>query len=478
MTARFCRAKRGFATLLMVLVGVAALSQQAALQTDGRVLAFTHVTVIDGTGGPPKSNQTVLLTRDRITTVGAFDAVRIPREARIVDATGRFLIPGLWDAHVHTRFEGIDHLRLLIANGVTSARNMSGPWEHIRQLRSWRDQIAKGERVGPRLLTSGPILDGPGTNRSVQLEISTPDEAREAVRLQKREGVDFIKVYDQLNRESYSAIAAEAKQQGLPFAGHVPFRISATEASDAGQQTLEHVSGGILRSSSTQEEQLRRRLDEGQGQRARFPFSSRELIESFSAEKVRALAERLRANHTVVVPSLSTCGNEGASAVDPDRLRYLPTAYVDAWKQVRAFEPVEDRRQRYELCQSIVRALDAAGVTMLAGTDGIMNFLIPGFSLQDELGLLVGAGLSEMHALQAATRNPAQAFKLTDQGTIESGMRADLVLLDANPLEHIENTRKIRAVVAGGRMFERGELDQMLLEIETAAKSWPGPATR
>src|SRR4029453_3119207 len=182
------------------------------------------------------------------------------------------------------------------------------------------------------------------------------------------------------------------------------------EASDAGQQTLEHVSGGILRSSSTQEEQLRRRLDEGQGQRARFPFSSRELIESFIAEKVRALTERLRANHTVVVPSLSTCGNEGASAVDPDRLRYLPTAYVDAWKQVLAFEPVEDRRQRYELCQSIVRALDAAGVTMLAGTDGIMNFLIPGFSLQDELGLLVGAGLSEMHALQAATRNPAQAF--------------------------------------------------------------------
>jgi hypothetical protein len=466
----------------MILFGVTALSQQATLQTDGRrVLAFTHVTVIDGTGAPPKANQIVLITGDRITAVG--DNMPIPREARTVDATGRFLIPGLWDAHIHTRYQGIDHLRLLIANGITSTRNMSGPWEHLPQIYSWREEIRNGERVGPRLLTAGPIIDGPGTGRAVQVAVANGDEARQIVRRIHREGADFIKVYSLLSRESYFAIADEAKQLGLPFVGHVPFSMTAAEASAAGQRSIEHLPA-ILLESSSQEEQIRQQLANWRpipGERTAVgPLNTKTLTASFSIEKLNALAERLLVNQTAVVPTLSVCRNgiEGPGAHGPDRIRYIPAVYIEAWKQAALPDTVEDRRLNFEYCEKIVRSLDAAGVTILAGTDGIMAFQISGFSLQDELALLVKAGMSEMRALQAATRNPARTFNLVDQGTIESGMRADLVLLDANPVENIANTRRIRSVVAGGRLIERSELDAMLVDIEAAAKKWPGPATR
>ena len=470
----------------MVLLGLAAVAvlggSTKAQSPVTVVFAITHVTVIDGTGAPPKTNQTVLVAGDRITAIGAVDAVRIPRGARTIDATGRFLIPGLWDAHIHTRYEGIDHLRLLISNGITSARNMSGPWEHLSQIHSWRKQIQKGERVGPRLLTAGPLLDGPGTGRAVQVAVSNADEARAAVRKTKREGADFVKVYNLLSRESYFAIAAEARAQGLPYVGHVPFRVTPEEASAAGQLTLEHLDG-ILIASSSREEQLRQQLAEfrpNPGQRTRSPLDGTALSEAFSGQKLSALAERLKANQTTVVPTLSVCRNriEGPSANPQDRLRYIPAGYIDAWKQSVVIDTVEERRVRFEHCERVVQGLDAAGVTILAGTDGISAFQITGFSLQDELALLVKAGLSETRALQAATRNPARVFNLTDQGTIENGKRADLVLLDANPLEHIENTRTIRFVMAAGRMFDRGDLDEMLADIATRAREWTGAPTR
>jgi hypothetical protein len=480
---RIDRWKPPFAIVSLGCVAVACLVGSTLAQSPTTVsFAITHVSVIDGTGAPPKPDQTVVVVGDQIATIGAVAAVRIPRDARTIDASGRFLIPGLWDAHIHTRYEGIDHLRLLIVNGITSARNMSGPWEHLSQIHSWREQIQRGERVGPRLWTTGPLLDGPGTGRAVQVAVSNADEARAAVRRTKGEGADFVKVYNLLSRESYFAIVAEAREQGLPFVGHVPFSVNPEEASAAGQLTLEHLDG-ILIASSTREEQLRQQLARFRpipGQRTRSPLDGTALTDAFSAQKLSALAERLRANQTTVVPTLSVCRNriDGAGAIALDRLRYIPAAYIDALKQGVVIDTVEERRVRFEYCERVVRALDAAGVTILAGTDGINAFQITGFSLQDELALLVKAGLSEMRALQAATRNPARVFHRTDQGTIETGKRADLVLLDANPLEHIENTRKIRLVVAAGHVFDRSELDAMLADIQKSAREWTGTPTR
>ncbi len=479
---RTLRQRLGTVSLLVVLVGTA-LSGVATIQTDrNAVVGFVHATVIDGTGAAAKPNQTAVISGDRITAVGPSSSVIIPRGARTIDATGRFLIPGLWDAHLHTRYEGIDHLRLLVANGITSARNMSAPWEYLPKILSLREQIAKGERIGPQLLTAGPVLDGGlGGFRQTDETISTPDEGRQAVRRTRRDGADFVKVYNLLSRETYFAIAAEAAAQGLPFVGHVPFAISAGEASEAGQRSIEHMDN-ILWSSSTQEEQIREQAQDYA--RIANLVTPKLLVDSFSPAKLRALANHLKRKDTAVVPTLSLYRNrfesrrQNSFIASTDRLQYVPQSYVEVWKGQRGRNSEEDAQMQFQQCLTVVRELHRAGVTILAGTDTGTGYQVPGISLHDELALLVQAGLSPMAALQAATRNPARTFKLADQGTIEKGMRADLVLLDANPLDHIENIRKIRTVVAAGRVFDRQELDAILADIQSSASRWTGTPTR
>ena len=463
------------------------LGAAAAQRTGAGLLAVAHVAVIDGTGAAARLNQTVLVSGDRIAAVGAFETVAIPKNAQVVDGRGRFLIPGLWDAHVHTRYEGIDSLRLLVANGITSTRNMSAPWPHLAQIHQWRAEISSGQRVGPQLLSTGPLLDGPGTGRlGLQLVITTPEEGRAAVRQVKRQGAAFVKVYNLLSRDAYFAVAAEAKAQGLPLVGHVPFSVTIDEASSAGQLSIEHLDG-ILWSSSTKEAEIRL---QAQGWRptpgvvTEGPVSARVLVDTFSNERLKALADHLKANRTVVVPTLSLYRNrlEGQDVrtliASRSRLQYVPAAYADQWKLQQPRMSEEDARRAFDLCSTVVRGLHETGVILLAGTDLGTPFQVPGISLHDELSLLVKAGLSEMDALQAATRNPARAFGLVDQGTIERGMRADLVLLDANPLVSIENIRTVRTVVANGRVYDRRELDAMLADIHKTAWEWVGTPTR
>jgi hypothetical protein len=478
---RVVRRYPGFKSLVLVLAAAMALPTHDTAQTKRGPFAFVHATVIDGTGAPAKLDQTVLVSEDRIMAVGPSGSVRIPRGAPTIDAGGRFLIPGLWDAHVHARYEGIDHFRLLIANGITSARNMSAPWDYLPNILAAREQIARGDRVGPRLLTAGPVFDGPAARRSTNVVVNNADEARQAVRRVKSEGADFVKVYDLLSRESFFAITAEARTQALPVVGHLPYTVKAEEASDAGLRSIEHMDG-ILWASSNREDEIRRLSQE-----SRPPTRSTAafLHDSFSAAKLRALADRLKKNQTIVVPTLSNYWSryeprtEHSVLAAADRLSYVPAGYVGFWRGLG--EPPrgdEDARLLFEQSLIAVRELHMAGVTILPGTDVGVPFQVPGFSLHDELSLLVKAGLPEMEVLEAATRNPARVFGITDQGTIEPGMRADLLLLDSNPLEKIDNVSKIRTVVARGRVFQRDELDTMLGEIRRAASEWRGTPTR
>jgi Amidohydrolase family len=435
--------------------------------------ALIHAAVVDGTTSTARPNQTVVISGDRILAVAPFGDVRVPETTRTIDATDQFIVPGLWDVHVHTRYEGIDHLRLLLANGITSARDMGGAWQHLREINDWREQIKKGQRVGPRLWAAGPLLDGPGSAWSHAAIINNPEEGRETVRRLKHEGADFVKVYDLLSRESFLAIAGQAKAEGLTFAGHVPSAVTASEASDAGQRSIEHLPT-LLLAASDREEQF---VSAGR----RPPPAA--LADSISLAKVSALAERLKNNGTYITPTLSLFWNMGQVArnnpavVNAERLRYIPGGYRNEWKRTAAAADAERQRAAFEKSLEVVRQLHRAGVTILAGTDVVKPYFVPGESLHDELALLVKAGLSETEALQAATGNPARFFNLTDQGTIATGARADLVLLDANPLENIENTRKIRAVVAGGHLFQRTELDAMLADVEKAAIQWTGTPT-
>ena len=465
-----------FSCLIVGMVSLVTADQQNP--PDRGSMAFVHVAVIDGTGEALKLDQTVLVSGQRIIKVGRFAAVALPRGTRVIDATDRFVIPGLWDMHVHTRYEGIDHLRLLLANGITNARDMAGPWSHLEQIHQWRAEIDRGERVGPHLVAAGPLLDGPGSPWSHAAIVTGPDEGRETVRRLKRQGAAFVKVYNLLSRDSFFAVVDEAKRQGLSFVGHVPNAMSAADASDAGQRSIEHLEA-VLLACSDRDEELRSELT---NRRRPLPPILVDASNAFSQSKARALFARLKRNHTSVVPTLSLYWtNRAVAAADPtvlnaEILRSIPAAYVREW----AVAPRGSRESQDALFSrftELVRELHDAGVELLAGTDVVKPFFVPGSSLHLELSLLVKAGLSEMEALETATRKPARFLGLKDLGTVEPGMLADLVLLDANPLQNIDNTRRISAVVSRGRLVERNDIQSMLADIERVAARWNGTPT-
>jgi imidazolonepropionase-like amidohydrolase len=470
--------------LLFLVLAAVAFAQEPSDQQ--KPLAFKHVTVIDAIGTPEQPDRTVVISKGRITTIGESGKVRIPPNADVVDAAGKFLIPGLWDMHVH--WYDKDYLPLFIANGITGMRVMWGVDDHHR----WREQIEKGELLGPHMVIASPIIDGPKPYWPGSVSVTSEAEARQVVLKAKSEGADFIKVYSFLPRGTYFAIADEAKREGIPFVGHVPTTVSAKEASDAGQKSIEHLTG-VLQACSRQEEAVMKVAQEDFASRLADPNQSsfngfhqrlelrESLLENYDPNKATQLFEVFKRNGTWQVPTLTVL-RAYAYLDDPDfvhdpRLKYMPPSVRSLWdpntNPVSAGEGKEGfvlGKRGFEKDLQLVGAMHRAGVRILAGTDVLNPFCFPGFSLHDELELLVKAGLSPMAALQTATINPAIFLgKEKDMGTIEKGKVADLVLLDANPLADISNTKKINAVVVGGKLFPRDSLDQMLSHAEALA---------
>ena len=468
-----------------VLVVAALQFVQARQSTQPKSLVLTHVTVIDATGAPARREMTVVITGDRITELGPARKVRILKGARVVDATGKFLIPGLWDMHVHWFGFDKSYLRLFIANGVMGVRVMWGAPVHFE----WRREIEEGKQPGPRMIISSTIVDGPNPIWPGSIAVANAAEARQAVINLKHDGYDFVKVYSLLPRQAYFAIADESKKQGLSFAGHVPFSVSAGEASDAGQKSIEHLTG-ILVACSTREEELRSGFVDAyfnppSGQRLPSPARTRPLnqmmLETFSPEKAITLSARLKRNHTWQCPTLTVL-RSGAFINDPNfrndpRLKYMPTRLRTQWDPSSDFRFKERTAEDFDLSRlvykkhiELVGVMHLAGVEFLAGTDVGNPYCFPGFSLHDELVLLVNAGLTPMEALQTATLNPARFLgKQKELGTVEKGKIADLVLLEGNPLEDIRNTQKINSVVLRGKLIPKGELEQMLASVEAFA---------
>ncbi len=429
-------------------------------------LALTHVTIIDVTGGAVKPEMTVLITGDRITEVGASEKASVPPGTMTLNASGKFLIPGLWDMHVHWYDKRT--LSLFIANGVTGVRQMFGNTTLLK----WREEVANGSLVGPRMVVASPIVDGPRPFWPGSIAVGNEAEGRKAVKKVKAWGADFVKVYSFLPRDAYFGIAEEAKAEGIPFVGHVPWSISAAEASDAGQESMEHLLG-IFLACSDNEAEIRRQIPQT------TPFAGRALVEakaleSYDSKKAAALFERFVKNGTWQCPTLTVLRStshldEGEFRKDP-RLRFMPSEVRSRWERrtetqpnLRSFENLSVAKKVYPQYFRLVAAMNRAGVRFLAGTDTGNPYCFPGFSLHDELALLVEAGLTPLEALQAATVNAAEFLGVKETlGTIEKGKSADLVLLDANPLEDIRNTQKINAVILNGRLFDRQALDQML----------------
>ncbi|MBC8030169.1 MAG: amidohydrolase family protein [Pyrinomonadaceae bacterium] len=443
-----------------------------------RPLVFTHATVIDTTGGPPKSDSTVIVAGNRIVAFGKTGRVRIPEGAQVVNAADKFLLPGLWDMHFHSPEDQQAReifLPLAIANGVTGVRHMFGSEALLKQ----RDEVLSGTLLGPRMIVGSPVVDGPTPMWVGSVSVADAPAGRQAVRTLKQRGYDFIKVYQFLPREVYLAIADEARKQNIVFAGHVPFSVSAAEASDAGQKSFEHIFGMSL-ACSAREDSLRPALAEAAAHVGKafdahielFIRNESEPVASYNEQKAAALFKRLAGNGTYAMPTL-VLHRSLASGADPafrndPRLKYMPPNIrrLFDW-ELRFFTSYQPVYERQLLTTG---AMHRAGVKVLAGTDTFNAYCFPGFSLHDELELFVQAGFTPLEALQTATLNPARYLGLSSSlGTIEKGKIADLILLEANPLENVGNTRKIAAVVANGRYLPKESLRRMLETVESMA---------
>jgi Amidohydrolase family len=416
---------------------------------------------------------TVVIIGDRITSVGKSGRVRVPANAKIIDAAGKYLIPGLWDMHVHTfthspnpRSSQTWFFPLFIANGVTGVRDMWTTGEDFPQVVQWQKGLADGSLLVPRYGAVGWLVDGPnpgflhGAKPDV---VTTGQEARDFVRRVHATGPDFIKVTDHLSRETYFAIADESKKAGIPFAGHLPFAIKAAEASDAGQRSVEHLFGVDFGCSSKEEE-----LQAFQVQGNTWgPEQSKEMLETLDQKKCEQLLEKLARNQTWQVPTLGVGFRRLAS--DP-RTKYIPASLRPATQPERPTGASGPQGRMRTYRANLVAMINKAGVPLMAGTDVSYVSLFPGFSLHDQLVIFVQAGLTPGEALKTATYNPAKFLGILDRlGTVEKGKLADLVLLDENPLEDIHNTQKIRAVVLNGRYLDHAALDKMLVQAEANA---------
>lgn len=464
--------KKTIALLLILLLPIGL----AAQVTQNISIVFNHVNVIDVKSGRAKSDTTVIVTGNRIAAVGK--KVKIPKNAEIIDAGGKFLIPGLWDMHAHTltdnRFEWV--FPLLVANGVTGVREMGSNLspEKINQI---RQDVADGKIPGPRFgALTYRILDGAGTQINTATAVSTPDEARQFVRDYKRLGADFIKPYNLLSRETYLAMVDEARRQKIPLEGHVPFSMTAEEVSDLGQATIEH-NFGVLFSVARESEEILKSLRAAPN---RWTVLEANAAATFDEQKAARLFKRFARNGTWVCPTIIVYrqiihwDDEGFFLND-SRMKYISRSLRERWhtqfEQGRVNNLDADNKKRWEMRSRMVPIAYRSGVRLIAGTDTGALYVIPGFSLHDELELMVEAGLSPLAVLQSATINPTRFLgKEKTLGTIEKGKLADLVLLDANPLVDIHNTTKISAVVLNGRFFDRKSLDKMLSDVEANAK--------
>jgi imidazolonepropionase-like amidohydrolase len=463
-----------FTLFLLALTGTHTAAQGNRWNLEN-TLVISDVNVVDVRTGEIRPDQIVILEGNRITSVGPRKSTRYPRNAPSVNAKGGYLIPGLWDMHVHLKFgewfplaQEIS-LPLFVANGITGVRDMGSDLEPIQ---AWRNEIEAHRMLGPRIYTSGPMLDGPKPRFPSSIAIATPEDGRRAVDELKRSGSDFIKLQSLIPRDAVFAIAEQAKKEDIPFAGHVPDSVRASEMSAAGMHSFEHLIGIFEGSSPLEDEFLKG--DKGEGK----------FLATYDPARAATLATLLAKNQTWQCPTL--VWERGGNLIDvtdfskDTRAKYVPTAWKDiTWKtfshQVETEFNTDDLATRKKFLEKeleVVQLLHKAGVPFLAGTDtppGV--YIFPGFSLHEELQRFVAAGFTPLEALQTATLNPAKFMHMEDNlGAIEQGKYADLVLLDENPLEKIENTQKIAAVILNGRYLSRKDLQKILQAVEESAK--------
>jgi hypothetical protein len=414
----------------------------------GAVLAFVDVNVVPMDGERVLAGQTVVVRDGRVAELGPAARVKAPRGALVVDGRGKYLLPGLTDMHVHLRnYDEADTaalLKLYVARGVTTVLNLSGTPRHLEL----RGRVTKGELFGPTIYTSGPFISN-ATGSS-----PTPEEVERAVAEQKRAGYDLVKIHGDFTREAYARLFVAARREGLRVVGHAPRNLGPEVMSEERQDVVAHAEEYIYDRESNSRD-----------------FAKVE-------QRIPGLARATAAAGTWLIPNLTAYKNIGLQASDIDgvmrrpEMKYVPPGIAAGWgPETNPYYlrfrnlPIEGFWARYRVLEKLTKGFHVAGVRLLAGTDAMNPSVVPGFSLHDELRDLVAAGLTPYESLKTATANPGEFLGGGQFGVVAAGKRADLLLVEGDPLADVANASRVSGVVLRGRWLPAAELRAMLDEL-------------
>jgi hypothetical protein len=477
--------------LCSALLPIGCASVQHATPAADADVVIRNVSVLDVERGSIVRNQDLAIKGSRIVSITP-SSPRHAISARVIDGSSKFVIPGLWDMHAHLSSSAarmMAELPLFLAHGVTGVRVMGADrptatpdvTAGLDQNRAMQARVEAGAQVGPHLLALGSWpVDGPngiGDAMPIFYKATTRDDGRTLAQYFKSHGFDFVKIYNELSREGFFGLAAEARTLGLPITGHEPRALSAIELSDAGQRSIEHSRIFLLNCFGGADSLQKRLLPDG-----RSTAMLRRMVDEYDAQLCAPVFRAFVRNDTYITPTHVTRRMEAfahdSTFTNDVRMKYIPIGQRMEWladaRTVASTDGATGQQARMDFYRkglTLTKAAYAAGVPVMLGTDANDSFVFPGSSVHDELGELVKAGLTPAEAIRSATLSSATYLgRASEFGTVRVGRAADLVLLDANPLADIENVRRIAAVIMNGRVYDRTVLDSLLLAAELAAR--------
>ncbi len=436
-------------------------------------LCIENITIIDPISGE-QEHQTLIIQEGKISQIIPSDEISLSAENTIINGEGKYIIPGLWDAHVHFAYMeelAPDMYNLFLENGITSVRDTGGKIEFVKY---WKDQALKDPTNAPRIMMAGPLLDGtpnvydgsdPG-HPELSVELKSVEDVAEQIEYLDSLGVDFLKAYEMLSPEQFKKAMSIAKKKGLKVTGHVPLSMDVISASNEGLNSMEHLRNLELSCASNWEELLESRqsmlangINEAGGSlRSKIHAAQRiNAIDQFDSAQTQKVLNALAKNQTWQIPTMALY--ETITNRPVESFKTLPTKISEDWHnkyEIYSNAPAQPDRLKYSKWQSeMISKVHNAKIGIMAGTDTPIGLLVPGRSLHDELRLLVGAGMTPLEAIKTATYNPAKYFNMEDElGRVQEHMWADLVVLDENPLLDITNTLKINTVIKQGKIYK------------------------